>query len=296
MGNSGTVGAEAFVVAQLWCADHRSEPDELAVVAAGHSEQTVTTAQGLVWSDGGVAVAHALGCLTCLEVALGLVDERAQQAGEQIDLHSAPVPGLSARSQCGEHPDGGVLAAQNVHQCDTGFGRLALRFAGDAHEPAHRLHHEVVPEQFGACGGAETGDRAVDDARVDGLDLFVAQTETFQRSGAVVLHEHVCARGQLQGKCAIGRCSQIEGDTELGAVDALEVRRAARGPGRAPGAGVVAGAWSFDLDHGGPEVGKVHGAQRPGKHTAEVRDQDAVKGAGHHDPAVGGRLWPSAFS
>ena len=73
--------------------------------------------------------------------------------------------------------------------------------AGDRHQAAHGLHHEVVPREVDPDPGPEAGDRAVDDPRVRGPHRREVEAEAGQPAGAEVLHHHVGPPGQGVGCC-----------------------------------------------------------------------------------------------
>jgi hypothetical protein len=64
--------------------------------------------------------------------------------------------------------------------------------AGDAHQPAHGLDHQVVSGAFGVRAVlAKAGDRAIDQARVDGFEALVVQAVLLQAADLEVLHQDV---------------------------------------------------------------------------------------------------------
>ena len=86
--------------------------------------------------------------------------------------------------------------------------------------------------------------------------------------------------GELAGDPQVVGICQVQGDGQLVAVDGLVVRGLAVLPERrAPGAGVVAGAWSFHFDHSCAEVREQHRGVRPCEHAREVRDEQSVQSA-----------------
>ena len=149
--------------------------------------------------------------------------------------------------------------------------RHVVALAGDAHHAAHALDHEVVAGALAVRPGlAEAGDRAVDEARIDRLQVVVAEAVAREVADLVVLDQHVALRGELAHDRLALRLREIDGDRLLAAVGRGEVRRLLRVPAvrvlqprRAEGARVVAGLRALDLDHLGAEIGEVlpaHGA------------------------------------
>ena len=64
-----------------------------------------------------------------------------------------------------------------------GAVRRAVGRAGQAHQPGHALHQQVVAGQPRAAAGAEAADRAVDDAVVAGAHGVVVQAEPCRPPG-----------------------------------------------------------------------------------------------------------------
>ena len=163
--------------------------------------------------------------------------------------------------------------------------------AGDAHQAAHRLQDRVVAGARRVRPGlAEAGHRAIDDAGVDGLDRFIIQPVALEIADLVVLHHHVAGFGELADDVLPFRRRDIDGDRFLVAVGAeierVVVVRLALGivqVRRAEGAGVVAAAGAFDLDHFGAEIGQHLRRQRTSKHPRQVENFDARKWQSRHE-------------
>ena len=163
--------------------------------------------------------------------------------------------------------------------------------AGDAHQAAHRLQDRVVAGARRVRPGlAEAGHRAIDDAGVDRLDRFIIQPVALEIADLVVLHHHVAGFGELADDVLPFRRRDIDGDRFLVAVGAeierVVVVRLAVGIGqvrRAEGAGVVAAAGAFDLDHLGAEIGQHLRRQRAREHPRQVENFDARKWQSRHE-------------
>src|SRR5581483_4718320 len=97
-------------------------------------------------------------------------------------------------------------------------------------------------------GLAESGDRAVDEARMLRRQRRVVEAELRQRAGAEVLDEHVGVRDEPREDRAPLGPLEVERDALLVAVDAHEVRALPVHERWSPGARVVALARLFDLD------------------------------------------------
>ncbi len=97
------------------------------------------------------------------------------------------VPALEG----GEDRHGAVDAGEHVREGDRGLDRLALGLAGERHDPAEALDHEVVAgaRRVGAVL-AEAGDRAGDEPRVEGAQGLVVEPVLLQAPDLEVLDHH----------------------------------------------------------------------------------------------------------
>ena len=178
----------------------------------------------------------------------------------------APRPVCSRPDQCREDRTDGIEPGHLVRNRDADLHRPAALFAvgarsigltGDAHEPAHALQKEIVTgARCIRSGLAETGDRAVDEARVDLGEARVVEAVLRQTADLEILDQHVGFRGQIAHQALALRLGDVDGDRLLAAVAAHEigaearVLRSRRNRERwSPAARVVAAAGTFDLDH-----------------------------------------------
>ena len=161
-----------------------------------------------------------------------------------------------------------IHAGHQVADRDAGLHRRGARLAvGDArvaHESGHPLEHEIVARQQGARPVlAEAGDRAVDDARVQGADVRVAQPVAPERADLVVLDQHVAVACERQDDVAPVGLREVDGQGLLAAVSTEEIGRVARlaprgvaDERRTPRARVVAAGRALHLDDLGAQVGE----------------------------------------
>src|SRR3546814_6554911 len=79
----------------------------------------------------------------------------------------AALAGRLAPPQRRQDSRRGIDASEDVGEGDADLLRFALGIAGQVHDPAHTLDHEIVAGA-GGIGAvlAETGDRAIDETRV----------------------------------------------------------------------------------------------------------------------------------
>ena len=164
-----------------------------------------------------------------------------------------------------------MQAGEHVDERDADLVRRPVLRAGDRHQPALGLGHEVVSRPAGRLAArAEAGDRAVDDARVARAHLLVADPEPVGAADLEVLDHRVGARAQLEGERAPLLLREVDRARALAAVDRQVVGRLPAGERRPPGARLVTARGPLDLDHLGAEVGEHHRAVGPGEHPREV--------------------------
>src|SRR5207248_638596 len=104
--------------------------------------------------------------------------------------------------------------------------RRAVRLAGHAHHAAHALDHEVVTRPLAIRAGmAETGDRAVHEARVQGAQVLVAEAIAPEITILIVLDQHIAAAHELTRNRLTLRHGDVERHRFLAAVCRAEVGR-----------------------------------------------------------------------
>ena len=111
-----------------------------------------------------------------------------------------------------------MQAGDDINESDPDLHWFIRRRTRHAHESTDRLNQQVVSGEVMARAGAEAGNRAVDQARVILSQVVVAQPEPLKASGFEVLHENVCAYGELAGTLQVGGVGQVEGHRTLVAI------------------------------------------------------------------------------
>ena len=135
------------------------------------------------------------------EVVGAQVGEHRDLRVEQRHVDGLALAGGVAVAQRGEDGDRGVHAGEQVGHGDADLLRPAAgRVVGDlarpghAHQAAHALHGVVVAGAVAVGAGlAEAGDRAVDEARVEGEQAGRVQAVARHVADLEVLDEHVAA-------------------------------------------------------------------------------------------------------
>ena len=180
-----------------------------------------------------------------------------------------PCPDLVPLPQRGHHAEGEVEAAHQVADGDAHLDRFAVRSAGDAHQPAAGLGHDVQPGQGGERPFLPPpGSRGVDDARVDLPDGREVEPQAAHRARPEVLDDGVGGRGQPEEGRAARRRLEVERHRLLVAVESGErgavlirlgpIEERSRRPNR------VGGRRVLDLEHPGAEIGELHPGERRG--------------------------------
>ncbi len=195
-----------------------------------------------------------------------------------------PADRRAAADQPGQHRHGAEHPGDDVADRDAHLGRpaaLVVGRAGDAHESAHGLDHEVVARAVG--GGprrAVAGDREVDERRVQLAQDVVIEAEAGEATRPEVLDEDVAAGQQAAQHLGTVGLVQVERDRALVAVDREVVGRGPRvvggvaDPGWAPATGRIA-LGRLDLDDVGAEIAEEHRAVRAGEDRRRVDDPQA---------------------
>ena len=109
-----------------------------------------------------------------------------------------PTPGGRASEQSRQDRVRGEQPGEDVDDGHAHLGGLlaALR-PRDGHEPADRLHDEVVAKSRGpGADRSETGHRAIDQSRVHFRQFLVGHPEALHRPRLEVLDEHVGSFGE----------------------------------------------------------------------------------------------------
>ncbi len=276
------VGGEARVRRQFRQADRAAVVAELAVVADGHDQVAVAGREHLVRHQVLVRVAGAPGRHARGHVVEVLVGQHGHLAVQQRHVDVLAHAAARAFVQRGQDAHGGIHAGHQVGHGDAGLLRTAARqvvaFAGDAHQAAHALDHEVVAGAAGVRAGlAEARDGAVDQAGVDFLQAVVVQAVLGQAAHLEVFHQDVALQRQFAHQFGAAGRRDVQRHGELVAVGRQVVGRLAGvvarlvlQVGRPPGPRVVARAGPFDLDHLGAEIGEVLGAPGAGQDAGQV--------------------------
>ena len=223
-------------------------------------------------------IADALGHFAGDQIVERLERQHADRGVDQRGVHIAALSGLLAPRQGREDADRRIDAGENVGHGNPGAHGLAVGGAGQAHDAAHALGHEIVTgaRRVGA-GLAEAGHRRVDQPRVGWREACIVESEFGEAADFEVLDQHVGARRKFLDDALSFSGVEIEFDRTLAAVGAMKIGRrkiaavGGRHERRAPGAGVVARALALHLDDVGAKIGENLTRPRSGQNAGKLQ-------------------------
>jgi hypothetical protein len=224
----------------------------------------------------GMRVAIAGGVFAQDERVQSVVAGDHQAAVVQRHLDQLAFLRPLAAEQRGQHGLGGVHAGHHVHHGHAELQRGHACIAVQRHQARFALDDQVVPRALGlGAAGVVTGDGAVNQVGLEGLELFVTQAQLLGPTGFEVVDDHVELRQQLLHDAQRLGALQVQRDGPLVAVHAVVIGGFGLANADAPVAGVVTPAGVLHLDDLGPEIGQHLAAQRPGKHARQVQHPHA---------------------
>lgn len=188
------------------------------------------------------------------------VDRRLQQAA----FDQPTLPGALTRQQRSQGAHRQQRCGVLVDDDRAGRCRRPVGATGACGESGTRLQQQFLPRQV-AIGpaGAIAADRCVDDARVEGLDLLIAQAQPRHRAGTEVLHHHVCPFDQLARDRLAGFRLHVECHAALVATGRQQVDALARDEVVGDRPVAVKGAIErLHRDHVGTHIGQQLGRHR----------------------------------
>ena len=185
---------------------------------------------------------------------------------EHRQLDPAAAAGTAAREQGGGDRLRGGQAGELVGQQGRDQRRvLGLAFAVRRTHARDRLDHRVIHPAISIRAGlTETGDRQIDQHRIEGGQGFGAETEPVHRTRPEVFDQHIGAANQVGEHLAGGGLLEVEHDRALAAIGGDESgRHLALGRTDTPAQVATRG---LDFDHFGALVGHDRGSDRAGDH------------------------------
>ncbi len=192
---------------------------------------------------------------------------RLQALPRQVELGAVqrrvdPLAAAGAAAVVQGHHDGERRhqAAVRVARAHAEIDRRLTGLAEAGHQTGQRLHRHVERRLGDGAEAAVAGVGRVDEPRVDGAQLVIAEVPTLQQLDAHVGEEDVRFLGEAVQHLAAFLLLQIDGDALLVAVDDQEILVPVRHRQRldaAHAAALIAAVRPLDLDHLGAEIGEV---------------------------------------
>ena len=281
------VGDEARIAGQTGLAGEIAELGELGIVAHGEDHMPVGCRHDVVRHDIGMLVAYALGHVArgqIIEANIGKPGDLGIEQGE-IDVLALARP--VAVTEGGQDRGGRIHPAHDVGDSDPHFEGRPIGLACHTHDPAQALgQHVVAGARRVGTRLPEASDGAIDEARVFSGQILVGEAVFGHVPDLEILH-HDVAFGDQPARQRLARLPRdVDGERALVAVRAEVIGAFLRilavlglDVGRAPFAGVVAGAGPLDLDHIGAQITQELRAGRPGQDAGEVENADTVERA-----------------
>ncbi len=247
-----------------------ADREELFVLGLVHGVIRVGAAEEARAAPGRQAVAEEEA-----EVRRGR--EQRERGIEVRHVHVLALPGALAGEERQHDPERSMEARPAVIGDDVqGNGGLAIGFSNQPQDAGERQVIDVVGRVV-AVGAvlAETGEGAVDDARVDLADRLVVAAEPLHDAGAEAFDNHVCAGGELlEDRLAFGGL-EVQREAPLVPVDVGEGRPALV----VQDVGLAVGRRGLDFQDVGPHVAQQHRAELARRHARQLQDLDAVQGS-----------------
>ena len=144
-GHARAVGRESRVIGDTFETGHIAEFLELRIIADGKDDMSVLRGEGLIGDDVRVRVAKPPRDIPRHQIVQRLIGKAGDTDIEQAHVDMLPFAGPRGMNQRGEYRRRGIGAGQHVDERNPDFHRHAFGFAGNAHQTAHALDHEVVP-------------------------------------------------------------------------------------------------------------------------------------------------------
>jgi hypothetical protein len=273
------VAREAWVVNQVFAANHRQKSMPVMIPSARRIDETVVvrpTALALIHLAGRVGtelalVPQTLGWL--IREGLAGVGNAAEVDHRLLhgDLDPLAAPGDIPMVERGQDPDRGVQPRARVADVDAWLERSPVALAGRAERPADGLGDHVEREKLAKWTfRCEAFDLRIDDARIDPGHLVVPEPETLDDARSEVLHEYVAVLDQAAQQRLAALVLQIARHAPFVGVEEHEVVRVDAGLVGRGMTSLLAMERLFDLDHVGAEPCEGLRARRAGFELREV--------------------------
>ena len=198
---------------------------------------------------------------------------------DQCGVDVAAFAGSFALRERGEDSDHGIDAGEDIGHRNADARRFAVSHAGQIHDAAHALRHQIVSGALGVGSVLpKARHRAVDQAGAFRCEAFVVEPEFGEPANFEVFDQHVRTRGQLAHDAPAFLAFEIHFDRALSAIGRVKIGGAdmvsvgSLDERRPPAACIVARSRALDLDHVGAQVGQHLPSPGPGKDAGQFKD------------------------
>ncbi len=240
-------------------------------------EMLVAGGKILIGHDAGMFITVARCILAGEQYAGADVGQPGQLRVKQRYRNLLAMAAVLPLQQGCENSDDGVLTGGQIDHGHGDFVGRAIAGTGDGHQPAFGLNSVVVAGARGLrAGTAVTGDRTVNQARVDCTERFITDPEAFGGAGAEVLDQHIGLLHQGMDDLAAFGFVQVDADRALVAVGTGKIGGNFADVGWPHATGIIA-VEGFDFDDISPEIGKRLPAPRAGQNTGQIQNLYAVE-------------------
>src|SRR5437899_4764882 len=189
---------ETFLGCPLRVVEHIAERPPVAWSRGADGEEAVGRADRLIWGRGLVGRTQWGWNLTGRKVAPCLPNLERYSGLEERHVDELASAGLFAYAQRRERADRAIKGADKIADRHADFDRVAIGLAGDGHQPAHQIGHDVQPRELRIRTGlapARGGD--IDQAWVERREPRVIELQVAHRSRPKVLDHDVRALDEL---------------------------------------------------------------------------------------------------
>ncbi len=193
---------------------------ELRIIADSKDDVAVSGGKSLIGHDVGMGIAKPSRCGAGDQIVQCLIRQAGNADIEQAHIDMLPATGALRMHHGGQNGGGGVGAGQHIDKGDADLHRHAVSFAGDAHQPAHALNHEIIAGARRVRAIlSEAGDRAIDKSRVDGAERGVIEPIFGKPANLEILHQNIRFTHKLAQDIRPFRRRDVDGKRALVAVD-----------------------------------------------------------------------------
>ena len=205
----------------------------------------------------------------------GIGNSRLQQRGvHQLSLSRFQGVDISAQNAVSRQCPGRYIGYRHPH-----FRRRAARKAGNAHQPAHPLRHQVKPAPLRVWpGAAKPRYAAIDQRRFQLPQLPIAQPQPRHHPRPKILHHHIGPCRQPAKNRLPPLVPQVQRQTPLVPIQRQKPRRRpAGGQTRPHPPRIIPALRLLNLDNIRPHIRQQHRADRPRHYLRQIQRHHPIQ-------------------